>query len=425
MTSAALIPYRTSTDGTQLPAPSGSLKSVNDKVVSRSATLEFSLVTDRAGFNALEADWAGLFQRCASCRQLFQDYNWLWHWANHFLPAEGAAPNTRLAIVTGRQTGRLVLVFPFVCTRSKGLTKLTFMGDPVSQYGDVIIDTDAVTHADLRTAWDFGVRAAKVDLVRLRKVRADSHIAPLLIKLKGIATEQQTAPYLDFSQSKNFADYEQRYSGAARRNRRRQHRRLEERGAMSIERLPHGPAARDAATLAMTLKRAWLKDKGLVSPALADPRTADFFRDALSGGPKPANCDIAMLKSNGEVAAIELTMTCRERIAIHVIAYNLKYEKTGAGSLLMEDSIRRACNSGLNAFDLMAPGDNYKLDWADSSVGVSDWAVPMSLAGRAYATMYLGFMRPRIKRAITAFPPLVRKAVSSGFAVLFVLSAGD
>lgn len=425
MTAAALAPYRALPPNADTAAAAAAQHIVNEQALSRSATLKLTLVTSRDGFDALAAEWTELFQRCASCRQLFQDFNWLWHWANHFMPKAGSKAGHRLAIVTGHRNGRLVLILPFVRTHSKGLSKLSFMGDPVSQYGDVIVDQEATSHNDLRTAWDFCIKQMKVDVVRLRKVRADSTIAPLLQELRGIVTEQQTAPYLDFEGSENYAHYEQRYSGASRRNRRRQQRRLEERGTVSIERLPHGPMARDAATLAMTLKRAWLKEKGLVSPALADPRTSAFFGDALGDGPKPANCNIALLKSNGEVAAIELTMTCRDGIAIHVIAYNLKFEKSGAGSLLMEDSIRRACNGGLKVFDLLAPGDTYKLDWADRTVDVQDWAIPLSLAGRTYTQAYLGFLRARLKRAVGALPAPLRKAISTGFAFLFVLSLAD
>ena len=47
---------------------------------------DYGLVTTRAGFDALESEWNDLFDRAGSGQQMFQTFNWLWHWANHFLP---------------------------------------------------------------------------------------------------------------------------------------------------------------------------------------------------------------------------------------------------------------------------------------------------------------------------------------------------
>jgi CelD/BcsL family acetyltransferase involved in cellulose biosynthesis len=93
----------------------------------------FDVVRTRAGFDALEADWNDLFARTGRGEQMFQGFNWLWHWANHYLRS-----SDELAIVTGRQDGRLMLVLPLTVERVAGLRQLSFMGAPVSQYGDVL-----------------------------------------------------------------------------------------------------------------------------------------------------------------------------------------------------------------------------------------------------------------------------------------------
>ncbi len=382
--------------------------------------LNFRLISDRAGFDALEPEWNALFETSGRSTQMFQTFNWLWHWANHFLCNNGA-PGDQLAIVTGRHNGRLVLICPFLVARSHGVAKLTFMGDPVSQYGDVIADTDTVSLDDLKAALDVALSATSVDLVRIRKVRADAVIAPLMTELGAATTESQLAPYLDFAGSKDFAAYEQRYSGSARRNRRRQRRRLDDLGTVELERRDHGVDARELASVAMTLKRAWLNARGLVSPALNDARTTAFFRDACAAAVRPAGCEMATIKVNGEIAALELSVSCKDRSAIHVIAYNLKFEKAAAGALLMEDSIKRACDRGLAVYDLLAPGDGYKLDWADQSVAVHDWALPMTLTGHAYAKVYLGVVRSGVKRMLSAMPSPVRWMAATGLALLLLV----
>src|SRR5690606_28217074 len=87
-------------------------------------------------------------------------------------------------------------------------------------------------------------------------------------------------------------------------------------------------------------------------------------------------------------------------------------EKTGAGSLLMEDSIERAFGDGMAVFDMLAPADGYKLDWADDAVIVRDWAAPVSMLGRAYADLYLGHIRTGLKRGLDLLPVGLRRRLA-------------
>ena len=54
------------------------------------------------------------------------------------------------SVVTGRN-GRLVMVSLLGCERVRGITQTFWMGDPVSEYGDVLIDADVdVSAGDAR-----------------------------------------------------------------------------------------------------------------------------------------------------------------------------------------------------------------------------------------------------------------------------------
>jgi len=380
------------------------------------ATCEFKLVGDRASFDALEGDWNVLFARAGRDTQVFQTFGWNWHWCNHYLgPTPGKTGAPALAVVTGRRDGRLVMVWPLVSARAHGLRTVAWMGEPVSQYGDILMEDCVDAGALLRQAWHFVESAIAPDLVRLRKVRADAAVAPLLAELGALATLRQQAPYLDLASAESFSAYEQRYSARARRNRHRLARRLADRGAMAFERQHDGARARELAELAIRLKRDWLKQRGLLSPALSDPRTGGFFADIAEGASHPAGCEVSAVTCGEEAAAIEINVRCKARTVLHVIVFNLKYESAGAGTLILEDTISRACDNGLRTFDLLAPADDYKLDWADAAVEVTDWALPMSLTGRLYARLYLGFARKVIKGALAALPLPLRRALAARF----------
>ena len=401
-----------------------SLSSTQPLASSRSAKaasmsdVTFSLIASRAEFDALEADWNALFDRAGRPAQVFQTFNWNWHWANHYLDGSpGGIAGLKLSIVVGRRNDQLVMIWPLATERVRGITQIFWMGEPVSQYGDVIIDNVPDAMDVIRAGWKFLAANAKGDVVRLRRVRADAAVAPLMVEIGARIGDKKTAPYLDLSTAPTFAKYEERYSPRTRRNRRRLARRLEEQGSMVFERHRGGTEARALAIRALELKSEWLKHRGLVSHAISDARMARFFADAAEGREKSTNCVVAALKSNGEAAALEVSFMCKDRLAMHVIVYSLKFEKSGAGVLLLEQSLRDGYDEGLEIYDMLAPGDNYKLDWSDATTDVIDWVKPLSLAGSTYARLYLGFLRSRAKAAIEAMPESLRRLVTNGYAI--------
>jgi len=375
---------------------------------------DLDFVTDREGFNALEAEWNELFQRAGRGTQMFQTFNWLWHWCNYYLPLSKESHGPRLSIVTARCDGKLVMVWPLVRERSGPIIKLVSMGEPVSQYSDVLVaDTSDVTEI-LRAAWRFIVARSGSDVVHLRKVRADAAVAPLMAEIGAFATETLRAPYLDLSSATSFADYQQRYSSGSRKKRRRDRRRLEDRGPITIEHHVGGSRARELVTLAISLKQLWLRARALVSPALADPRMARFFGDVANAAIRPAGGHVMAMMSNTTPAALEVGIRCKDRTATHIIVYDSEFEKVSPGALLMEESIRRALADGFSAFDLLAPADDYKMNWADGVVEVCDWAAPLSFAGSLYARVYLKVLRDAVKKAVAAFPDPLRRFIVSG-----------
>lgn len=377
---------------------------------------EFTIISTRAAFDALESDWNDLFERSGRGTQIFQTFNWCWHWCNHYLESESdEQPDETLAIVTGRRDGRLVLVCPFVVKQVAGLRQLNWMGAPVSQYGDVLIEDGGNTLQLLRDAWRFVQTEIAPDVARFRKVRDDAAILPLLAELNARSIEQLEAPYLDISSASDFATYEQRYSPRSRRNRRRLGRRLAERGELVFEHLTQGERAKEVARQAIAMKRVWLKDRGLVAPAFADPRMDRFFAAVAEAGERPVGCEVSALLSDGEPTAIEIAFHAKDRIVMHVIVFNLEFEKSGAGVLLLEKTIANSFGGECRTFDLLAPADGYKLDWADATVGVNDWVLASSAKGWAYDRIYLGMVRRSVKEMLAVLPKDLRRTVAARF----------
>jgi CelD/BcsL family acetyltransferase involved in cellulose biosynthesis len=360
-------------------------------------------VTTRAAFDALGPEWNDLFGRAGRDTQLFQTFNWNWHWANHYLPHRAEDQRTcSLAIVAGRLEGRLVMLWPLVLERTAGLAALRWMGEPVSQYGDVLLEDVPGAQELLQQAWRAILARLGADVLHLRKVRADAVVGPLLRQMGMAEVARAEAPFLDLASAPDFATYDQRYGAKARKNRRRLMRRLTERGDAALERHTVGPEAAAAARQALALKQAWIRTTGRLSPALADARFAAFFADAAEGRGRPAGCGVTVLKSMGVPAALGIDLTCAGRRAAHVIVHDPQLEAFSPGTLLLQEWVRGACGDGVATFDLLAPAYAYKLDWADGSVGVGDYALGITPAGRLYARLYLGLVRERLKAAADA-----------------------
>lgn len=381
-----------------------------DLQVIASSPVQFEWIRTRAAFDALEAEWNELFEKSGRDTQVFQTFNWNWHWANHFV---GGDSDIELAIVVGRRNGCLITVWPLAKTRAHGVAQIAWMGEPVSQYGDVLLDAHQPDAMDiLKAGWEFLSSHEKADVVIMRRVRADSIIAPLLQETGAIVTDRQQAPFLDLSSARSFEKYEARFSGRSRANRRRLARRLDERGEAKFERHESGLAAKRLTSAAVELKQRWLDDRGLVSAAFADPRTARFFADAAESREKSTSCIVSTITVDGEPAAVEVSFACKGRIAMHITTFNLEFEKSGVGVLRIEQSLRDAYEQGYETYDMLAPGAPYKFDWADKSIEVLDWSLPLTLAGHAYANLYVRFVRPNAKRALQALPPSVRRILT-------------
>lgn len=371
----------------------------------------FTLVTTRAEFDALKDDWNRLYDRASTSAQLFQSFGWCWHWCNNFL-TEGNT-GARLAVLVGRRNGELVTVWPLATERHGGLTHLVWMGAPVSQYGDILLDDLPDAPVVLQAGWEHLTQALKPDLIWLSKVRADAAITPLLRARNFMVTRREQAPYMDFASAADYEDYMQRHSGRARKKHRAVARKLASMGTVEFVRERETPRAGRLALRAIEEKISQLLERGVVSPALSDPRTQKFFVEAAADSTNPAGICVYALEINGDQAAIDVLVKHKERVATHIFAYNQKYAKDRVGAHLMELTIEQTMASGFRYFDMLAPADDYKMRWSDGTVDVIDWAMPMTVKGSLYARIYLQALRPLLKRARDWLPPSIAKVLSA------------
>ncbi len=375
------------------------------------AAIAYEVVRDEVQFDALRDDWNNLYATSAAKSQPFLDFAWNRHWLCHYHASVSHPLGVELTVVVGRRDGHAVIIWPLVTKSMAGMTYLHWMGQPVSQYGDVLVEASGATQKLLDESWAVIMARLAPDVVALRKVRADAVVAPLLKKQNAVATLCEQAPFIVTQGYASVADFEKRSPVKARKNRRRLLRRLKEIGAVEFVNHTGGPEAVALVQQAIGLKRAWLQSKGLISSALHDQRFEGFFKAASEATSGSAGIRVFALEVDGTAAAIMVAIESDRRLAGHIFAYDVAREKTGAGVLLLEDCLHYAVTNGYQAFDLLAPGDAYKYEWCDQYVDVCDWALASSVRGHIFTRLFLAQAREQIKQATKRLPPPVRKAL--------------
>ena len=329
------------------------------QAAARADKIAIAIVDTPAAFLALQAEWDALFARSAMPHQVFQSHAVLRHWANHYLDA-----HMRLRIVTARRAGRLVMVWPLVRQRWFGLVSLRFMGVPVAQFGDVLVERTGEEAGLLQAGWD-AILNLGADLFELRKLRGDSVLATSGLVSCATLRERLDAPFADLGLRVGPDGPSHTYAPRQRSNYRRRLRRLSERGAIGFSMIEPGPEAADLAVTAIAMKQAALLRHGVLAPTISDPRFSAFFRDLAADAAGGSPLRVAIIACDGEPVGIDLTLDCMGASFGHVIATHPEHERGGVGGLLVHHSFACAKARGNTVFDMLAPADPYKHEHAD------------------------------------------------------------
>lgn len=355
---------------------------------------------------ALGPEWDSLFETAGRPEQVFQTHAFCALWAQFYATSRDVL---HIAVITARHDGRLVMVWPLVVERSLGCNVLAWLGEPVAQYGDVVIAQGMDHMATLTSAWEHVKAKVSPDLLRLRKVRGDAVIAPFLSRLGALETVCCEAPCIVLRGGAGASSFEDRQSGKAKKNRRRLLRRLEETGHITQVTRPASAEAGSLVAAGMDMKRDWLHERALSSRAFKDTRLDQFLAAAASTPGTRTGCRTFAMLLDSRPVAVALGFACKGRMTMHMIAYARAHEKSGVGVLNLEAALRACENEGFEAVDLLAPKADYKMDWTDMTVPVIDYVAGVSMSGHIAARLVDATLRPAAKRAFERLPAHVRR----------------
>ncbi len=410
MTAVQSMIFARTGDGAETAVPATAVHA------SRSATgtldtLTFSIAGDLQALADLAPEWNALFETAGAPHRVFQSFGFVELWTRTFLAREHNACRCRLAILTVRRAGKLVLVWPLVVQRKFAHTVLSWLGEPVAQYADLLIDPAEPALPLMQAAYAHARHVLRPDVLRLRRVRQDAAILPLLHAIGTHETGHVEAPFVTLGAGAGSSGFEDRQSGKAKKNRRRLMRRLEEQGKVEIV---HATGAQAASLVdsALIIKRDWASRRGLFAPSLTDPRFDAFMRAAAHTNAAATGCAVFSLSLEGHAVAIAVGFVCGRRLMLHLITHTECVEKCGAGILNLEAILRHAEARGLEAVDMLPPVADYKLQWSDGATPVCDHTLGLTPAGRCIAATLDGIIKPLAKRSLDRLPLALRQRIA-------------
>ena len=360
------------------------------------ADIAFSLLTDIETFDETLPQLQTFFDVDADGRQLFQSPQLLRLWWAHY--GKGDA---QLAVVVGFENGRPALLLPLISERAAGITVLTWLGAPIAQYGDAVAGEGAGSDDRIVAALGFAARETGADLIHLRKVRDDAQIKNALDVLGADVSNQHEAPFVDLSRYDSSEAYLKRFSSNKRKQRRRRERQLNEHGAVSFEWHAGGAAGADHAARAVRCKRESFGAAGNFSNV---DETFERFFGAFAGGAFIGGGGgavlphVSVLASGGHVTAREIGLSFKGYYIAHVGVFDEDYKKFAPGTMQMDATIGKCIEDGMTTYDLLAPGDDYKMDFADGVVPVGDYTLKCSRIGAIYDRLIVKQTMPLLRR---------------------------
>lgn len=297
--------------------------------------------------------------------------------------AEVAARRGALPLVAVfRRNGRAETLLALRRERLLGARAAVPLVHPLAQYTDVI-GKPLEAHDLERLAGRLG--EAGVDVLLLRKVRADSGLYDALAACGQSQRAAETALYIDLAAFGTFAAYEASFSSRTRRNRRQRQQRLAAHaGPLAFARLERSEALA-AFDTALAWKRGWLAERGVSSPVIGVPDWEQVLRGTVASG----TAIVTALSAGASPAAVEIGFRDGDTYFAYLGAFDPALGAFSPGQEQMLATIAWCFEQGLKRYDLLAPADAYKRQWTRTGSGVAldDYAIALTPIGRGVAEL--------------------------------------
>jgi CelD/BcsL family acetyltransferase involved in cellulose biosynthesis len=337
---------------------------------------------------------------------LFQTSGWLAAAARAVL----SSPRTEIRILLAKRAHVFLAAIPFSIRTRLGIRIATPLGDPLSQYSDLLMDDAAYEQLGPDALASALALLPDVDVFSFRRVREDAKINRFIHACHGEQVLLSAAPFSDLTRYQDFDAFLKAH-WKAHRNRNRLRRRAQNEGGLSFEVAMSRERAAELARHALELKREWLRLRLLGT--LKAPEWCEALVDAVQYPAPATEPVVTALHAKERPAAIEIGFVRRGRYYAFLGAYDPEFANWSPTDLLMEDTVRWCFGHNIACYDLLPPDDPYKAKWVNGAIAVADWMICRSLGGRMYVRCRSRIVRPLLLRLAGAATWIARRRTSS------------
>lgn len=316
-------------------------------------------VTDRAAFIALEDEWNTLVRQTDD--QIFYRHEFIRVWLDNF------APSAELKVLTLRDgEGRLEAVLPLVLTRTR------LYGVPVRELHSAsnlhscrfdLIAQDAekaaaafFAHLSDDPSWD---------VLRLVDVPEGGKAYRLLARAQraGFPTGSWTSlnsPYVPLPDT--VEALQQQVDSKFRANVRRRRRKLEQKGAVTFERVEGGAQVAYHLEEGFRLEASGWKGRGGTAIA-QDEATRGFYSELARTASHLGSLCLYFMRLDGRAVGFHYALEYGGRYLLLKPAYDEQFKECSPGQLLMDEVLKECVQRKLPEFDFLGPDMPWKRDW--------------------------------------------------------------
>lgn len=362
--------------------------------------------------DALSDQWLAVERSSTSKLSYFQTFSWCRGWIETFCVRGGPLPHIR-TVWRGEE---LVAIWPLmIAGRGVGLRRLMMLGEPHSQYCNIICRPDVDRRAIVDVLVDGLIEETSIDVAVFKPVPAQSDLGAALTRFASIAGYDNEASVLDLSAYASAEDYNAKLGKLQKRNRNRRRNHLARLGDLSFSVIwPGDPEFAVLVRQAAAMKRRWLSETSRYSSGFA-MREYETFLAKLSGDPaQQSGACLSVLRVGERVAALELGFIHKKHYYAYLGGFDWDLRDLSPGKVQMDLTVGWLIDNGIEAYDLLVNPADYKRSWSNRDVKLAGFAVALTWKGHLYASAWLPTIRPVAKRLYAKAIDMARRLLSLG-----------
>lgn len=315
--------------------------------------MDVEAIEDPTDLEKLRPEWDALWERCVAATP-FQHPGWLLPWWRTF----GSGQLFTFAV---RAKGRLIALAPLFLHPWNGRRQVTFLGNGVSDYLDILCEPHAEATACSEVMGCIADRRHRWDLCDLQDLRRQSALLQLQVPfpLQSAIRAQYVCSVVSLPDT--LERFEDTLPHGLRRNLRRYRSQLQAEGPVQFQTASAGQYQEHVDALVALHQARWNEKDG--SGMLSSPSLERFHRGALDDLWQSGLVRFHSLRLNGTIAAIVYALVHRDRAYSYLGGFDPALARFSPGALIMKYTIDQAIKEGVREFDFLRGSESYKSAW--------------------------------------------------------------